>query len=294
MFFQDVSSGDERPPESAARYNAVNRLLNNAEDFSFTQESDPSFGRVIIDFCNISDKTVLPFHPVSLAGADEEDIFANRFSGECTVAALPAENGDTVWGISLDEVLPREFGRAVISGLVPAWFIGKGKYVTPETAGLTAGGSGAAQVIADAVNYDGTLRKNSYPGIILLGGGALADVYNGLFKLAALSQTQLKIISGSEPDNVDFCGGSDVPGFFRIPQMTMELAQNIRHKIYIYFDYDKDQKKYTVHLGTSIPNGIVLYKYLGEFYNGAVVQSYKENSYLKFADIWYLTPEESA
>lgn len=117
------------------------------------------------------------------------------------------------------------------------------------------------------------------------------DEYNGMFKLLPVSATQLKLISGSVPEQTDFAGGSDVPGFSKIPQMMLELAPDIRHRIYIYFDYDKAGKEYSVHLGTEIPDGIVLYEYLGEFFNGSVVQSYKKNSYLRFGDIWYLTPE---
>ena len=135
------------------------------------------------------------------------------------------------------------------------------------------------------------LGKNSLNQMGTVSFGGSADEYNGTFKLLPVSATQLKLISGSVPEQTDFAGGSDVPGFSKIPQMMLELAPDIRHRIYIYFDYDKAGKEYSVHLGTEIPDGIVLYEYLGEFYNGSVVQSYKKNSYLRFGDIWYLTPE---
>jgi len=295
MFFQDVSPGDPRLPESAERYNAVNRLLNSCGDHhSFAGEGSFN-GNIIIDFCNISDREILPFTPVSLYGAmDKESLtmLRERFSGGSYTAVRPAENGSTLWGISLDKVPPSESGRAVISGVVPAWFTGSGNFVTPELAGLIAGDSGAGQVIAHPVNYSGTVKDDSFPGIILLGGNSAdSERYDGTFKLLPVSATQLKLISGSVPEQTDFAGGSDVPGFSKIPQMMLELAPDIRHWIYIYFDYDKAGKEYSVHLGTEIPDGIVLYEYLGEFFNGSVVQSYKKNSYLRFGDIWYLTPE---
>ena len=297
MFYQDFSAGDVRQPESAARYNAVNRLLNSAEDI-FPAESDRSCdGRVIVDFLNISDDTVMPFSPVSLRGSKDKKLpetFGNRFDGCCIVMAEPAERGDILWGISLDEVRAYEYGRVVLSGIVPAWFIGKGRCVSPEINGLTAGDSGSGAVICDPINYEGVIKKDSYPGIILLGGSGGWDSYNGTFKLLPVSQTEVKIIAGNYPDETDYAGGSDVPGFNKIPQLTLELAPDRRHRIYIYFEYDEELKAYSVHLGTEVPDGVVLYTYLGEFINGSVVQSYKANSYLKFSDIWYLTAGENA
>ena len=100
MFFQDVSPGDPRLPESAERYNAVNRLLNSCGDHhSFAGEGSFN-GNIIIDFCNISDREILPFTPVSLDGAmDKESLtmLRERFSGGSYTAVKPAENRRLPW-----------------------------------------------------------------------------------------------------------------------------------------------------------------------------------------------------
>ena len=284
--------------------NALKKLIHNGVPVPanvsktpvFRQQTRLTAGNAVvqgtISCYNDSDEAIAVYTAVCITGdyfsEDSPDGKESRLNGNCFVKGKAAKDDSLPWGIAACDIAPGGVGDIIIQGIAPALWTGNGGFVSPSITGLISSQSGRGEVISPAYK--------ELPGIILLGGGsgAAVDEYNGLFKLVALSQTQLKIISGSEPNNVDFCGGSDVPGFSRIPQITMELAQNIRHKIYIYFDYDKGQKKYTVHLGTSIPNGIVLYEYLGEFYNGAVVQSYKENSYLKFADIWYLTPEESA
>jgi hypothetical protein len=274
--FPYVKKGDAFQPNLELD-NAVRRMVNAQNGFvagKFSSKS--SYGRISV--CNTTSEVIEAGTAVSFpATADTTD---------GVVPCEKAKSATAQFGVITSDIAPDSIGSCVVSGPVTVEISGTGDFAAPAEGGKMVAGASGAPIL---FRFENT-------AVINLGGGsgAAVDEYNGLFKLVALSQIQLKIISGSEPDNVDFCGGSDVPGFSRIPQMTMELAQNIRHKIYIYFDYDKGQKKYTVHLGTSIPNGIVLYKYLGEFYNGAVVQSYKENSYLKFADIWYLTPEESA
>lgn len=289
MFFQDVSPGESRFPEPAARYNAVNRLLCKEDEYASGYEF-PAFSGGVVDFCNTSGEVIKPFTAVSVTGCRDNfypQVLGGRFSGSCIVNGIPAKDDSMLWGVSLDEVAEYEYGRLQISGVVPAWFSGSGKRVTPGKDGLIAGASGIGEVVVSPIN-DGEYREDSYPGIIVLrGSAATADYYGGAFKLQAVSQTVVKVINGIYPDS-ESCGTSDVPGLFNVPQMTLEISPGMTHTIWLYFDFDTGSKTYSAHLSAQLPENILLYRHLGYFADGNVTQSYRSYDMLRFGDDFYL------
>lgn len=271
--FPYVKKGDAFQPNLELD-NAVRRMFNAQNGFVAGKfSSKGNYGRISV--CNVSSEVIEAGTAVSFPA-----------TADATDSVIPCEKAKSAaaqFGVITSDIAPDSIGSCVVSGPVTVEISGTGDFAAPSTDGKMVAGASGAPIL---FRFENT-------AVINLGGGsgAAVDEYNGTFKLLPVSATQLKLISGSVPEQTDFAGGSDVPGFSKIPQMMLELAPNIRHRIYIYFDYDKAGKKYSVHLSTEIPNGIVLYEYLGEFYNGSVVQSYKNNSYLRFGDIWYLTPE---
>lgn len=290
MFFQDVSPGESWFPEPAARYNAVNRLLCGQDEISTGYEF-PGFSGGVVDFCNTSGEMIKPFTAVSVTGSRDyflQQLRDSRFSGSCIVNGIPAKDDTRLWGISLDEVAPEEFGRLQVSGVVPAWYSGSGRRVTPGNAGLVAGESGIGEVVVSPINYDGEYKENSYPGIIVLRGSAVnADSYGGTFKLQAVSPSKVEVIHGIFPDS-DICGYSDVPGLYNVPRMSLELTPDETHAVWLYFDFDQDKKVYSAHLSSGLPEGILLYRQLGYFSGGMVTQSFRGTDMLRFGDDFYL------
>ena len=290
MFFQDVSPGGSWQPEPAARYNAVNRLLCGKDELSSGYEF-PGFSGGVVDFCNNSPVTIKPFTAVAVTGCRDNffpQVLDTRFSGGCIVNGIPAKDDSLLWGISLDEVTENEYGRLQISGVVPAWFTGSGKRVSPGKNGLVAGNSGIGEVVAVTVNYTGEYKENSYPGLIVLrGSSAGVESYDGTFKLQAVSSSEVEVINGIYPDS-DSCGTSDIPGLYTVPRMSLKIQSEETRMIWLYFDFDRETKTYSAHLSDQLPENILLYRHLGYFSNGSVTQSYKSYNMLVFGDDFYL------
>ena len=292
MFYQDVSPGEKWQPEAAARYNAVNRVLNEYSDLKPSGIVPNQSGMVIADFKNVSKQVIEAYTAVAVAGNASlmsSTELESRLDGFCLVNGTPAVSEDYPWGISLDEVQPGEYGRMVLVGTVPAVFTGYGKRVTPTVNGLTAGDAGSAWIISKPINsYP---EKESYPGMILLGGGSAAvDNYYGPFKLLAKSETEVEVMNGALEDAA-YCGICDVPGLREVPRRTLFITDGGSHPIYIYFTYDENDG-YSVEIDTQKPDDVLLWNLLGYFYKGAVKQAYKKAGAMIFGDQWYLNVGE--
>lgn len=170
------------------------RRMANFSDSILNQENPParSFapGITIIEFLNGSNQTIAAYTAVRILqnlppqSSDELD---GRWEGRCLVIASPAVDENEPWGIALDDVEPQEYGRMALTGTVPAFFSGSGRKVTPTQDGLVAGDAGSAWVVAKpAESYP---EGESFPGIILLGGGSgsAAPSYNGMHKLVLIT-----------------------------------------------------------------------------------------------------------
>lgn len=286
MSFQDVVPGEERQAESAARYNAVNQLLRR----SFSGSGD--FGQHIsgrsVEFCNISTQVIPCFAAVSVTGTysgSEVQWHWSRPDGHALVCGVPAENELQLWGISMDEVAPGEFGTLIVSGLAPAYFPAGCRQVSPSPSGLNAGNG--AEVVADVCEYAG---GESLPGIILLGRSRENSAYNGVFKLQRVSSTELEIVYGRDPER-NYCGFTDVPGWDVIPKTKLILPENKDHLIYLTFFYDPDARVYSAEFLTEIPDEAVFYRNIGTFRNGMVSQALDIGSSetLIFGNEWYLS-----
>ncbi|MBQ9787176.1 MAG: hypothetical protein IJW33_03310 [Lentisphaeria bacterium] len=283
MFFNDIAPGSQWQPEPAARYNAVNRLLSQGENF-FPQNTDSS-GRVIVDFINLAEKTIGQFTAVALySAADGEHIarLEERNNGICFLNGMSAYDDSYVWGISISEVKHLETGMAIVSGIAPAWFTGSGKSVTPTNIGLEAGDSGSARVLIPPEEYDG----KTYPGMILLGGSSVSGKsYYGPFKLQALSETKVEVFNALFPDS-DSCGKSDVPGCEDVPRLSLTLPEkNSRYPVFLSFKLE-DSGSYSAHLGTDPVSE--LYHLLGYFSGGSIIQNYQDTGIMIFGNQWYL------
>ena len=248
------------------------------------------FSGGMIDFFNASSTEIEPFSPVSITGAYGKNSWQlARYSGRCTVTAIPAADDSLPWAVTLTAAAAGGFGRAVISGIAPAYFTGEGKYVLPLAGKLLAGDTGKAQVILAPLQTD---NGEMLPGALLLGGagGALfaADEYMGIFKLRALSATTLSVIDGSAPTS-PYCGYTDIPDLKQIPVLTLEVEAAGAFPIYLVFFYEASGKSYSVQLLTAVPENAVFSTLLGRFCDGSVDQVYKTaDRRMVFGNDWYL------
>ncbi len=287
MFFSDVSAGDAWQPESAARYNAVNSLLRSGS-ISGTYESAVNDCRV--EVFNHSGVTIPAFTPAAVTGCHlpDDPLQRNcRLAGKVLLEVVPAQNELLPWGIVIQDIQPGSSGVMIISGVVPAYFTGNGRAVTPGSGGLIAGNCGNGLTLL--------VPEKDLPGLIVLGGGSAAfgDEYRGYFKLEALSMTLLQICNGWQPDS-EFCGRSDVPGLDNIPRMELEIPEALTAQlldIHLVFFYDRASKVYSVKLMYDLPEEMVFSCYIGSFRYGRVTQQYKaegESDKMIFGNEWYL------
>ncbi|MBR7130400.1 MAG: hypothetical protein IKC82_00215 [Lentisphaeria bacterium] len=286
MSFQDVSPGDPWQTEPAVRYNAVNYLLRSFAG-EVPEEKEMSDFR-LVDFINSSSDTIRAFTAVAIIqdeynGSPEE--LQSRFGGYTCVRGIPAVDDSCHWGITLEDVQPRQTGTMTLTGLVPAWITGRGKMAAPSAAGLVAGNTGSAAIISQAEIYAGT----PYPGIILLNGkGGNRDEYMGQFKITALSPSRASI---TYPGDDTVCGYTDVPGCESIPNAEIEVGEGVKN-IYLAFYYvSANNYSYRFVAATAPPDDTPVAVFLGTFNNGGVRQVFTTPAYsgrLVLSDDWYL------
>ena len=260
-------------------------------DFGNLLPDDPqtvSWNNTVVDFYNDSDTEIPEFSAVALTGAFGESAWQlSRSCGEAIFTAHPAVDDSLPWGISLGEVPPKAFGRAVVSGTAPANFTGTGKYVSPGSAGLTAGNTGAAAVMLPPLPLSG---KTVLPGVILLGGTAkVADntkEYHGIFKMVALSAASVQIINGRNITSA-YCGATDVPGVESLLVTEIQLDDVNEWQIFLAFFYDGEN--YSARFVTALPENTVFSQLIGRFKCGSVEQIFQsDDSRMVFKDEWYL------
>lgn len=209
----------------------------------------------------------------------------------CSLTDGPRE----VWGVVLEDIDEYGSGSCIVSGVVNAPVDLGDATVTKQYVQCAANGK---IVFADSgypvVGWDGKTGLAT----IVLGGGSGEIPYNGSFKLVAISDTDYKIIYGEYPDNKEFAGSSDIPGFHKIPQLTGSLKNvNTMYDyvhVYIFFTYDKETKKYSVHLtgdGSPGPDSgdySIISTYIGKFRKGGSVEQSWTSWDLHYSDRWYL------
>jgi hypothetical protein len=276
--FPYVKKGDAFKPNLELD-NAVRRMVNENNGLSGGKSNHKnSFGKVAV--YNSSDEMIeagnVVCFPAGVAMAD--DVIP------CKKSASVTEQ----FGILTSDLAPDEVGSCVISGPVKVEISGGGNFASPDPANpgkMIAGTSGSPVVF----------RISDTAAIVNLGGGSgsAVDEYNGPFKLQAVSPTEIEIVCGPNP-SADFSGHSDVPGFYDVPKLkvTVDIATAGTY-IYLYFDYNKETKKYSAHLDIgSVPKDIILFRRIGGINQGKIYQSYKIDGQMRFSDDFYLTPGE--
>ena len=260
-------------------------------DIPCDENNLPPLNNTTVDFCNISSGTIGSFTPVALTGAyGDESMQLSRCCGHAIFTGIPAVDDSVPWAIALDDIEPGNSGRAVISGIAPAYFSGNGKYALPSNAGLTAGESGNALILLEPLQLSGS---RTLPGLILLGGASSVipeNSYYGYFKLVALSTVSVKIINGYDSAS-SYCGATDIPGLNTIPVTELLLDDKQEWKIYLAFFYDTDTKTYSAEFVTGLPGTEVFSQLLGTFRRGKVDQIYRLEpgiGRMIFGEDWYL------
>ena len=196
------------------------------------------------------------------------------------------------WGVVLEDIDEFGSGSCIVSGVANVPIEIGDQHPTGRYVQCAANGK---IVLADS-GYP-MISYNAKTGMatILLGGGSGEIAYNGPFTLVATSDTDYKIIWGEYPE-LDYAGNSDIPGLEKIPQLTGSLKNALYDKVsvYIFFTYDKETKKYSVHLtgdGTSFDGSLnsVPNTYIGSFSKGGtVLQRWTTGGSLLYSDRWYL------
>ena len=187
-----VQPGDPWKPESAARYNQVNDMLNSLTTIGPVSNAFSSSPNDSILCKNISDEVIPAYSYVTISGAkiDGEYWMPELFSMKRGIA--------DPCGVVLSDCSPGETASVQICGLVPA-------EVTPSP--------------SDVMTFPGTLSGYDRKNLVNLNsfGGS---VYRNYFKVEPTRYTpegtisQVRIYDGGDPDNV-FCGETDVGGVSR-------------------------------------------------------------------------------
>ncbi len=287
MLFRDVAAGEAWQPESASRHNAVNFLLRSGENAGETETSLPANQA---DFVNTSQTDIPAFTPVAVTG-----IFQNgdglqqlaRLSGRAVLCGMAAVDDSGPWAIALQDIPAGKSGTIALYGAAPAFFSGSGRFVSPSPAGLAAGESGSALILA--------LPDGEYPGLVILGGASSAaatiapDEYRGYFKLQS-SGSNAVICNGYYPDT-GYCGSTDVPGLENIPRTVLTLPENTAVcDIYLVFFFDRTDRKYSASFMTYLPEDMVFFRLIGTIDHGRVLQTYKNSDrMMNFGNEWYLS-----
>lgn len=271
--FPYVKKGDAFKPNLELD-NAVRRMVNENNGLSqgkFTQKS--SFGKVAV--YNSSAEIIEAGSVVSFP--------ADIVSSDDVIPCKKSVSATEQFGILTSDLAPDEVGSCVISGPVKVEISGSGNFAAPDTANpgkMIAGTSGSPVVF----------RISDTAAIINLGGGSggsAVDEYNGPFKLQAVSPTEVEIVYGPNP-SVDFCGYSDIPGLSNVPKMSINVSETESCQIWLYFDFDNGTKKYSAHLGKTVPSNVILYEQIGNFIIGNLYQSHKDNNRITFGNDFYL------
>lgn len=287
MFFNDIAVPGSPVSEPVSRYNAVNMLLRSelsaAEEVALLQNS-----MSVVQCFNVSETPLPRFQAVAITGVHASDGLLDpedRAWGQAVVTGIPAVNDLFPYGIALEEILPETSGEVAVCGCVPAFFSGTGKFVTPSSAGLTAGSSGSSGVVCYPQERAG---YGIVPGLIRLGFShqVQSDEYFGAFKLRSLSAMSVEIFSSYEPE-ADFCGSTDIPGLDFIPRTVMNFEDLSRKNIYLVFFYENGV--YRSEFRCDLPVEMVFYRLLGTFQNGVVDQIWQSDSgRMIFGEEWYL------
>ena len=236
-FYTDVQAGEAFQP-SALLENDIRHFFNALNGFQAPAATGKAES-TRLKIYNMSSTEILV----------EQCAVAFDEKGEVIDGALPARqyrDGDKYWGIATQDISPNAFATCVVSGAVFVKITGEGDFAYPTTDGKIVAGATGAPII----------YRTADTAVINLGGGSAAvDEYNGPLKLKPVSLTQVMIVNGARPEDTVYAGRSDVPGFEEIPQLTLNVTADVRHCIYLYFDYSKEKKAYSVHLGTEVPKG---------------------------------------
>lgn len=182
--FHDVNPGEPWTPEPAARYNAVNRLVNRLDDggAGIAPRLPAQRGALVVQAVAASGAAIPAYAPVVLSGAVIGQNPGDPADAVFRVAGV-ASGGALMWGVTQSPV-------AAAGGIVPV-LLGGLTAVTAAGA-VTAGDPltvGAGGVVSGA-GAARALTTGASGGIILaqLGaGGAAAPGYSGYFTLSIAS-----------------------------------------------------------------------------------------------------------
>lgn len=208
---------------------------------------------------------------------------------------VTTSNEKSAFAICAEPANSGKLTKAVLTGIIPAKVTIND--ATHEFAKPTPGGAGTLESCET-----GTARiiwKAGVSGeqwcILQLGTGSVveavapADDYAGIFKMRALSSTQLEIVHGTYP-GANYCGHTDVPGLYEIPRTALEVTAPGRQEITLQFFYDRDARRYSFRFcAGNVPEGAVFGIFLGYFRSGSVTQAFRYNTeqYI-FGNDWYL------
>ncbi len=318
MSFNNVSPGQAWRPEPAARYNAVNTLLNNTVD----RVDSPGGGlpnNIIMGYAP-GDKELTRYSTVVLVKL-HNDPGAEVLNGQCCMeiafgneAAEYAQKNTPIYGVTLDFIFSdRRYVPVQIYGLVPftssnystsdPLFPGKalvpslsGKWVDPVDDDTQVC---ATVVVPPRHGSD----YNSY-GVLSL-PPLFSYGFKGMFKLIPLSTTSCRVVNGAN-HNAQYCGTVYAKKPINVEAQTFNFGSSTESNwIYLIMhykrSYDKNTGKFSVEysarLDTKPGKGNYLTTdeedfltiYLGYFKNGSCHQSYTKGN-VNIADDygWYL------
>ena len=194
MFFNDVMPG-EMFRESAARYNALNALLNAGKTpVSETYSAAPVCRTVQV--CNTGSAAVSAYMPLEFTGESTYDF--TRVPEVPGFYVRQASGARQPWGIAAADIAPGAWGEAVVSGVTLAHFAAvgaqAGEFALPVAGGLIPHGSCGALVLAPPrVDDSGVLR----PGTVCLSGALTLPESHFQVTCTALEPLTFHVAAGS-------------------------------------------------------------------------------------------------